>query len=294
MEAAFLKARTAEARTAEEAGGRDIGLESITAVLLVMLAVVVFLQLKKWVSAVAAWSTEMLETNKRILEASTAALETNRRILEQHEKATTAVVSLERRHMDCHLTGAECGRLFVGLLAEFSPHGEVSSWRPLHSRRCVVELQAKWKRSCSRMGLPATEEVWRTLVESAYSRAQEELEAVSVNHAGENIRLEDKVRFFRAQIVEAAGRPEGHQENFLVAQHALQTQRVAGAGGAAPQPGDIMFGDLLTWRQVCLVDFMEQYPGVSPTVADAWSRETGVAEGAAADEVELVLLQAVA
>ena len=48
-------------------------------------------------------------------------------ILQAQERATTAVVNLERRKMEATLGGAEASRLIAAALAEYIPYGSVDS-----------------------------------------------------------------------------------------------------------------------------------------------------------------------
>ena len=104
--------------------------------------------------AVAAWSRELLQSA---------------------ESTATAVVSLERRAMNAGISGAEAGRQISVLLHEFNPHGDPSTWRPLHSRRGLLELQAVWSRACRASGVRPTAELWALVTEGGYDRAAEEL-----------------------------------------------------------------------------------------------------------------------
>ena len=92
-------------------------LQSVPAALALLLGLVVFLQVRRWASAAVAWGTALQQ---------------------QVWRNTTAVVNLERRSMEEHLTGAEAGRLLQNLLDEYSPHGPYWSWRPHHCRRQIL------------------------------------------------------------------------------------------------------------------------------------------------------------
>ena len=109
-----------------------------------------------------------------------------------------------------------------------------------------------------RLQEPATLELWQLVMESAYNRAEEEQEEGW---------LQDKIAFWRENIVEAAGRPEGHGNNLLLQQQALQEQYCADRVGAvALRPGDVLASDWVGWRDADLQDWAEQNPEDSPTV----------------------------
>ena len=189
----------------------DALLEIMLVVVLVLLAGVMWLQFRSWAPAVASWAEDMLtrtgEIQRLQVAANGTAAHTLMRLgfalqrveagLERLDRTNTAVINLERRTMNASLTGAETGRLLMGALDEFCPHGPVASWRQLHSRRQVLELQAVWSRSCRQRGIPASLELWRLVVEAAYRRAVEELEPSMGNAEGEIITLQQKIQFWR-------------------------------------------------------------------------------------------------
>ena len=128
-----------------------------------------------------------------------------------------------------NLTGSEAARLLAAELADYSPHGGYDTWLPNHCRRVVLELQAAWVDARYRTKQPADPRLWKLVMESAYKRAEEEHAAEVKNEFGETILLKDKIRFWRENIVEAQGLPEGQRDNLLEAQHQLQKEwRVAG------------------------------------------------------------------
>ena len=103
-------------------------------------------------------------------------------------------------------------------------------------------------------------ELWSLIVEGAYRRAAGELEQQYTNEYGEEVTLQDKIDFWRTHIPEAAGRPE--VTNFLLAQQQLQLATLENL-----EEGEILMGDLVDWRQRDLLDWLLQFPGVSPTLA---------------------------
>ena len=172
-----------------------------------------------------------------------------------------AIVNLEARHCSTHLTGAEAGRLFMCIVAELEPHGPEDTWRPLHAKRQIIELQAKWSRSCRRSGIRPTVVHWNLVVEAGYQRALQDLEPSSWNKYGEEVLLQAKIDFCRRTIPEAVGSPR-LLTDLMAAQRDLQ---VSWEDGAAPwRVDEVLWGDLIAWRNKDLVDWMYNTPGVSP------------------------------
>ena len=178
----------------------DTPLEIMLVAVLVLLAGVMWLQFRSWAPAVASWAEDMLTRTGEIQRLQVAANGTAAQTLMRLGFALERMVAcLERRTMNASLTGAETGRLLMGVLDEFCPHGPVASWRQLHSRRQVLELQAVWSRSCRQRGIPACPELWRLVVEAAYRRAEEELEASMQNPEGERSSLRQKIKFWMGE-----------------------------------------------------------------------------------------------
>jgi hypothetical protein len=105
-------------------------------------------------------------------------------ILEQASQANTAVKNLELRAMRQRLSGAEAARLVAVELQDYSPHGPPSTWRVYHSRRTLLEIMCNWKAGVP-SGVRATPRLWSLVMESGYSRALEECDAVVQNEHGE-------------------------------------------------------------------------------------------------------------
>ena len=103
-------------------------------------------------------------------------------------------------------------------------------------------------------------------MEAGYHRAKEEQPASQVNHLGEVILLEAKIAFWRQRIPEAAGVLEGHEENYLLVQRAMQHAWAAARGGGRPVV-ELLHGDLIGWRQRDLHQWAIERPGVWPAVA---------------------------
>ena len=164
--------------------------------------------------------------------------------------------------MNQELIGAEIARLFMGLLHDFSPHGTVDTWRWLHARRTIVELQACWTRNLRKEGVAPSAALWNIIVESGYRRAIKELEPWSWSESQEQVWLEDKIEFWRAQIPEAVGQPGVH--NFLLEQQQVQIASI----GLLAQPGELLYGDLVAWRQNDLLDWNLERPGAWPFAVD--------------------------
>jgi hypothetical protein len=137
------------------------------------------------------------------LERSAVLLE---QILQQASQANTAVKNLELRAMNQRLTGAEAGRLVALALQDYSPHGPPSTWRVAHPWRTLLEIIANWKSYLETIGVRATPRLWSLVMESGYSRALEEYDAVVTNEYGEDVELEEKISFWRRNIPEAGDR----------------------------------------------------------------------------------------
>ncbi len=131
------------------------------------------------------------------------------------------------------------------------------TWRPLHSRRQILELQAAWSRSCRKQGPKPTPQLWSLVVESGYCRALSEEEGPDDN----GFTLQQKIHFWRANIPEAAGSPE--VANLLEAQRELQiAEEVRQLEG-----GSVLYGDLVAWRQADLLEWMDYHPAeAQPTL----------------------------
>ena len=153
------------------------------------------------------------------------------------------------------LTGPEAARVLVVHLAEYQPWGEEETWSPIAPRRHVMEVQAHWTRACLKREQRPTLKQWSLIVESAYRRAQDELEPSGVNWYGEEITLKSKIEYWRQHIPEARGNP--CSQNMLQEQRRLQTH---------PEDEDgLLLGNLLCWRNGDLEDWMREFPGASPT-----------------------------
>ena len=169
------------------------------------------------------------------------------------ESCQTSLRCMERRAMSEHLSGAETGRLFMCALEEWNPHGPAETWRWLHARRIVLELQAHWIRSMRLQGVVPTEALWDLVVESGYQRAVQELEDHSWSKYGEQVWLQTKINYWRQWIPEACGTPGNL--NMLEQQRAVQLQ---------PPPGEFLAGDLVAWRQSDLADWFLHHSGEKP------------------------------
>ena len=164
--------------------------------------------------------------------------------------------------MSQELTGAETARLFMNLLDEYSPHGTPDTWRWVHARRTILELQACWTRNLKKQGVRPSADLWNIIVESGYRRALKELESWTWNESQERVLLEDKIQFWRQTIPEAVGNPE--VTNFLLEQQAVQMDNM----GLQAQPGELLYGDLVAWRQNDLLDWNLERPGAWPFAVD--------------------------
>ena len=135
-------------------------------------------------------------------------------------------------------------------------------------------MQSFWNRSCRNWGITPTAEQWSLVVEGAFRRAGDELEATTLNHAGELITLDQKIQFWRENIPEAAGQPNLPGGNLLEAQRRLQMDQewTGGMPRDAGMPRALLLGDVLDWRQRDLGEYMEQDPVGSPTAdpRDPW------------------------
>ena len=252
-----------------------------------------------WATAAAAWSARMETLHVELLQRadwtatstgatahSTAAAAASGAAIAQStaaiqasaERAKDALVNLERRAMNRNLTGAECGRLLVTILEEWDPHGAYHTWRWAHARRKVLEQQGIWVRACNNQGLQPTQQLWDLIVEGAYSRAAEELEASYVNSHHEVIRLQDKIAFWRSNIEEARG--TAGARNLLEEQQRLQ---VAEPG---LQADVVLYADLVPWRQYDLLQFRQTFPDLSPTEVPPPEAEDDDEESTEAPDLE--------
>ena len=177
--------------------------------------------------------------------------------LEQTQSTATAVVNLERRFMQLHLTGAETSRLVSCMLHEFCPFGPIATWRAEHCMRTLLELQACWKRSMALKNQPVSIQTWNAVVECGIQRALDEQEAVEQNSHGEYVLLQDKIDFWRANIALAVGLPA--VPNFLELQATLQHTPTG------HQPGGFdAHGDLFGWRHIDVTNWVQAHPGENP------------------------------
>ena len=146
----------------------------------------------------------------------------------------------------------------------------------MHTKRQLMELQAKWSRSCRRAGIKPTAVHWNLVVEAGYQRALQDLEPCRRNRHGEEVLLQDKIEFCRRSIPEAVGNPR-LLTDLMQAQRDLQ---VSWEDGVAPwREGEVLWGDLVAWRNKDLIDWMYRTPGVSPLC----SQGLNVLPGATAD-----------
>ena len=122
--------------------------------LLLLVAAAVARKVLKWVPQVMGWGGRVLVRLAQTAATLQRLEHLSERMLENSDRTITAVVNLERRAMSQNMSGAECGRMLVGILEELNPHGAVNTWRQLHSRRKILELQAVWKRSCRPTEVP--------------------------------------------------------------------------------------------------------------------------------------------
>ena len=218
------------------------------ALLLVFVGAAVTLKIRKWVATVVSWSAGLQR---------------------QFGMAVTALVQLERRAMEQNMTGAETAALLVDVLDAFDPAGPRESWRNLESRQMILDVQAKWSRSCRKWGVIPTDFLWSLQVEACYRRARLVLEASRPNRSGERIVLEEKIGFWRSEIPEARGRPG--VTHFLTAQRVAQLEAGEDAGDdhtravATLKSGPVLFGDLVNWSLRDLEDWSYVFPGSSPT-----------------------------
>ena len=263
---------------------------AVVTICAVFLAAVCVPTLKKWVAAVQSWGEAMLQVvrsmeldQSELLQAvklehselkqalnemkavlnegqaqhSAAVLLKMQGQLEQTQSTATAVVNLERRFMQLHLTGAETSRLVSCLLHEFQPFGAIDTWRAEHCMRVLLELQACWKRSMALKGQPVSIETWNAVVECGIQRALDEQEVAELNCHGEMVLLQDKIDFWRANIALAVGLPA--VPNFLELQATLQHHPTG------HQPGGFdAHGDLFGWRHIDVTNWMQAHPGANP------------------------------
>ena len=83
--------------------------------------------------------------------------------------------------------------------------------------------------------------------------------------------MEDKIRYWRENVEEAAGMPEGERDDLLQRQKVLQQEWMA----AGAVPGGLMFGNLVGWRQQDLGRWSQQQPGASPMVPPTVAEDEG-------------------
>ena len=95
----------------------------------------------------------------------TSLLEAGERLEGLVERATTAVVNLERRKMECSLGGAEASRLIAAAVGEYSPYGPEATWHSFHSWRKLEEIKSQWHRGCRKRCIPLSENLWSAIMD---------------------------------------------------------------------------------------------------------------------------------
>ena len=98
------------------------------------------------------------------------------------------------------------------------------------------------------------------VMEGCYKRSVEEHPAEEVNDAGEVVRRDQKIRFWRAAVPGARGMPG---VNLITAMRRVQIEWRQASAAADRRPFFLM--DLCGWRQSDLQEWMAHHPGRAPS-----------------------------